>query len=95
MVIIEEIISQTIIKKKKTSNKNSLERLFLFVAGFEQVFEKAGDSEGADAADFWSDGGEVSAGADSFLEISFDDAIFRCGASIHDDCARFDVIVKN
>ena len=48
------------------------------------VVEKAGDGEGADATEFWRDGGEVGAVADVVRDVTFKDAVFAGGASIDD-----------
>ena len=39
--------------------------------GLEDVVKKAGDGEGADAAEFWGDGGKVGAGADFVCDVAF------------------------
>ncbi len=43
----------------------------MLLDGLEDMVKKAGDSEGADAADLGGDGGEVGAVADSVGDIAF------------------------
>ena len=45
--------------------------MHLSLGGLEDVVEEAGDSEGADAADFGGDGGEVVAVADCVGDVAF------------------------
>ena len=61
----------------------------------DDVVEEGGDSEGADAAGFWGDGGEIFSVSDFVGEITFEDAIFRGGAGVDNDGAWGDVIVRN
>ncbi len=43
----------------------------MLLDGLEDMVEKAGDGEGADAADLGGDGGEVGTAADSVGDIAF------------------------
>ena len=61
----------------------------------EEVVEEAGDGEWADAAEFWGDGGKIGAGADGFVEIAFNDAVFASSASVDKNGTRFDIIIRN
>ena len=44
--------------------------------GLEEVVEKTGDGEGADAADDRGDGTEVGACSDAVCDVAFEDAAF-------------------
>ncbi len=67
----------------------------MLLDGLEDMIKKAGDGEGADAADLGGDGGEVGAAADNVGDIAFQDSVFAGSASIDDNGARFDEIIRN
>ena len=48
------------------------------------MVKKAGDGEGTDAAEFWSDSLKIGAGVDFGGEVAFEDAFIRGGASVYD-----------
>ena len=53
------------------------------------MFEEAGDCKWADAADFWSDGGEIFSLIDFGIEVAFNDTFFAGGASVYKSGAGF------
>ena len=61
---------------------------WLRVGGLEEVVEKASDSEGADAAFDWSDGGEVFSGIEFGGEVAFYYSVFWRSAGIYKSGAR-------
>ena len=45
-------------------------RVLSLAGGLDDVVEEAGNGEGTDAAEFWSNGGEIGAGADIIRDIA-------------------------
>ena len=59
------------------------------------MIEKAGDSERADAAFYWSDGGEVFSGIEFGGEVAFDNAVFAGRTCIYKSGAGGNKITRN
>lgn len=59
------------------------------------MVEEAGDGEGADAAVFRGEGGEIFAVSDAFVEVADEDTFFARSAGIDDDGARLHIFRKN
>ena len=56
---------------------------WLRVGGLDEVVEKAGDSERADTAGGWGDGGEVFSSVEFRGKVTFDDAVFTGRTGIY------------
>lgn len=63
-------------------------------SGLEEVVEKASDSEGANTAHYWSDGGEIFSGIESGGEVAFYYSIFAGSASIYKSGVRGNEITR-
>ena len=67
---------------------------WLRVGGLEEMIEKASDSEGANTAYYWGDGGEVFSGIEFGGEVTFYYPIFAGSASIYKSGARGNEITR-
>ena len=63
--------------------------------GLEKMIEKAGDSERADTAGGWGDGGEVFSSVEFRGKVAFDDAVFTGRTGIYKSGAGGDKITRN
>ena len=68
---------------------------WLRVGGLDEVVEKAGDSERADTAGGWGDGGEVFSSVEFRGKVAFYYSVFWRSAGIYKSGARGDEITRN
>ena len=62
----------------------------LSTGGSEEMFKKSSDGERADAAEFWSDGGKIGAGANFWRGVADKFTFITGGAGVDNDGGRFD-----